>query len=210
MRRQILMWTVTYWRSHIECLGDWRKCPGNLIKPVQSLPKPSKVQHLTLKIEKIWLVVCVWKMNVAHIHFFYIRQKKKCCVSAYPTDPILLPPSLKNEHLNQCFHEITYKIKIKNQIYYRLTDPNFFGNVSGNSTLIFFGLIIFITCFSVYGVSLKGIFLFPVKQSNTKRSLCCLFLAEWLTYRDHFDWHLSRSVCLSVCVCLCICPLVTF
>ena len=46
----------------------------------------------------------------------------------------------ENQQFNQCPHEITYKIKKKNKIYYRPTDPNFFGNVSGNSTLIFFGL----------------------------------------------------------------------
>ena len=48
----------------------------------------------------------------------------------------------ENQHFNQCSHGITYKIKKINKIYYRPTDSNFFGNVSGNSTLIFFGLTI--------------------------------------------------------------------
>ena len=39
------------------------------------------------------------------------------------------------------FLEITHKIKKNNKIYFSPTDPNFFGNVSGNSTLIFLGLI---------------------------------------------------------------------
>ena len=46
----------------------------------------------------------------------------------------------ENQHFNQCSHEITDKILKKNKIFYRPTDPNFFDNVSGNSTLIFFGL----------------------------------------------------------------------
>ena len=41
----------------------------------------------------------------------------------------------ENQHFNQCSNEITYKIKKKNLL---PTDPNFFGNVSGKSTLIFF------------------------------------------------------------------------
>ena len=44
----------------------------------------------------------------------------------------------ENQHFNQCSHEITHKIKKK-----IITDqPTLicFGNVSGNSTLIFLGL----------------------------------------------------------------------
>ena len=46
----------------------------------------------------------------------------------------------ENQHFNQCSHEITYKIKKKNLL--PTNRPQFFGNVSGNSTLIFFGLMV--------------------------------------------------------------------
>ena len=41
-----------------------------------------------------------------------------------------------NQHFNKCFHETIHKIK-KN-----ITDPNFSGSVSGNSTLFLLGLMI--------------------------------------------------------------------
>ena len=47
----------------------------------------------------------------------------------------------ENQHFNQCSHGITYRIE-KKKNYSRPTDSNFFGNVSGNSTLIFFGLML--------------------------------------------------------------------
>ena len=55
----------------------------------------------------------------------------------------------ENQHFNQFSHEITHKINKKNKIYYRPTDPNFFGNVSGNLTLIFYGLMGSPVCLSV-------------------------------------------------------------
>ena len=43
----------------------------------------------------------------------------------------------KNEHFNQCFREITYKIKKRiDKIYYRPT-LIFLGNASGNTALFF-------------------------------------------------------------------------
>ena len=61
----------------------------------------------------------------------------------------------ENQYFNQCSHEITHKIKKKKKNYYRPTDPNFFGNVSGNSTLIFFGLIGSNVTMGVTGIEIK-------------------------------------------------------
>ena len=95
----------------------------------------------------------------------------------------------ENQHFDQCSHEITYKNKKKIKIKFITDRPTliFFGNVSGNSTLIFFGLTLLSLTQNIgtpFGLFVRKWFSGSLTPSRPSAFFLCIPLNITLRYSE--------------------------